>query len=258
MEQRFKIKFRGDQSIALDDIDPSAWKARTVTRGDRFKYGQHFDATAAPVIHTPALKVLIAWAVAKGLLLYQWDQGAAFYGNPMDREGIIVRLPPGYDPESGDIRPLHLPPLYGELAKALPGIPQGSLLHYLAISPALQELQFRPVDADNCLFIHATLDMATSLHVDDGVLAAPSHEHAVRVLGSAGLGAKRTITVHSRKTPRLHEPTRLRCYYPLARWYVRLQPRSNSRNARTGLHKAQLSHYRRGEERVQGREFAAG
>jgi hypothetical protein len=194
VEQRFKIKYRDEQPIALRDIDPGAWKARTVTRGDRFKFGEHYDATAAPVIHTPVLKVLIAWAVAKGLLLYQWDQGAAFYGNQMDRKGVIVQLPPGYDPDSSEIRPLHLPPLFGELAKALPGIPQGSLLHYKSIAPALQELQFRPVDADNCLFLHVTSDMATSLHVDDGVLAVPSHEHAVRVLGSNGLGAKRTIT----------------------------------------------------------------
>jgi hypothetical protein len=193
VEQRFKIKYRGEQPIALEDIDPSAFKARTVTRGDRFKFGQHYDATDAPVVHTPTLKVLVAWAVAKGLLLYQWDQGSAFYGNPMDRKGVIVQLPPGFDPDSKAIRPLHLPPLYGELAKALPGIPQGSLLHYRAISPALQELQFMPVDADNCLFLHSTLDMATSLHVDDGVLAVPSHEQAERILGSAGLGSKRTI-----------------------------------------------------------------
>jgi hypothetical protein len=194
VEQRFKIKYRQEAPIALSDLDPLAWKVRTVTRGDRFKYGQHYDATAAPVVHTPTLKVLIAWAVAKGLLLYQWDQGAAFYGNPMDRSGIIVKLPPGYDPHSGKLRPLHLPPLYAELAKALPGIPQGSLLHYLAISPALQRLQFMPVDADNCLFLHKTRDEATSLHVDDGVLAVPTRERAEEILGNTGLGAERTIT----------------------------------------------------------------
>ena len=58
-------------------------KARTVARGDRFRFGEHYDATAAPVVHGPTLKMLIAWAVQKGLLLFQWDQGAAFYGNPM-------------------------------------------------------------------------------------------------------------------------------------------------------------------------------
>ena len=112
----------------------------------------------------------------------------------MDRPGVIVRLPPGYDPWSDALRPLHLPPLYGELSAALPGIPQGSLLHYKELSPAIQEQGFEPVDADNCLFIHRTIDMATSLHVDDGVLAAPSREHAEQVLGVSGLGGRKKIT----------------------------------------------------------------
>ena len=138
--------------------------------------------------------MLVAWAVAKGLLLFQWDQSAAFYGNKMDRPGVIVRLPPGFDPTADVLRPLHLPPLYGELRAALPGIPQGSLLHYRELSPALQEEGFEPVDADNCLFLHSAIDMATSLHVDDGVLAAPSRDHAERVLGASGLGRKKNIT----------------------------------------------------------------
>jgi hypothetical protein len=194
VEQRFKNKYRGEKAVRLEDIKAGDWKVRTVTRGDRFKHGEHYDATAAPVVHTPALKMLLAWAVAKGLLLFQWDQGHAFYGNKMDRPGIIVRLPAGYDPDSAALRPLHLPPLYGELAAALPGIPQGSLLHYKELSPAIQEQGFKPLDADNCLFLHGTIDMATTLHVDDGVLAAPSLKHAEQFLGSSDLGRKKKIT----------------------------------------------------------------
>ena len=48
VEQRFKIKYRGGKPVALGELDAEAWKARTVTRGDRFKFGQHYDATAAP------------------------------------------------------------------------------------------------------------------------------------------------------------------------------------------------------------------
>jgi hypothetical protein len=194
VEQRFKIKYRSEVPIALDELDPGWWKARTVARGDHFIRGQHYDATAAPVIHTPALKMLVAWAVARGLLLWQWDQEAAFYCNKMDRTGVIVRLPVGYDPYSDELRPLHLPPLYGELANGLPGIPQGSLLQYRAIAPDLRAMGFRAAEADNCLFVHDDGDMATSLHVDDGVLAAPSLQHAERVLGLAGLGRTRKLT----------------------------------------------------------------
>ena len=194
IEQRFKIKYRGDVPISLAELLPEWWKARTVARGDRFKHGEHYDATAAPVIHTPALKVLLAWGVAKGLLPYQWDQEAAFYGNTMDRKGVIVRLPIGYNPWEDVLRPFDMPPLYGELATALPGIPQGSLLQFRDISPALQDMGFLPADADNCLFIHKDIDMATSLHVDDGVLFVPSAGHAETFFGSEGLGRTRKLT----------------------------------------------------------------
>lgn len=194
IEQRFKIKHRSDVNVALEDIAPGDFKARTVARGDRFKYGLHYDETAAPVVHTPALKCVVAWGVQKGLMLFQWDVGAAFYGNKMDRQGVIVQLPPGYDPYSTDLRPLHLPPLYGELAGALPGIPQGSLLHYQAIKPELEDLGFKALAADNCVFLHSSIEMATTLHVDDGVLACPSLKHAEQMLGSMGLGSKRKIT----------------------------------------------------------------
>jgi hypothetical protein len=194
VEQRFKIKYRGDKPTSLAAIPPADWKTRTVTRGDRFKVGLHYDATAAPVVATPTLKMVLAWAVAKGHLLYQWDQSHAFYGNKMDRTGIIVRLPPGYDPYSNALRPLHLPPLYGELAGALPGIPQGSLLHYKELAPILVELGFYQADADNCLFIHSDFDAVTTLHVDDGVLAVPSHHIAEQILGPNGLAGRKPIT----------------------------------------------------------------
>jgi hypothetical protein len=194
VEQRFKIKYREEEPIALEDLKDVAWKARTVARGDRFEQGTHYGATAAPVVHTATLKVLLAWAVAKGLLLYQFDQEAAFYGNKMDVEGVVVRLPDGFDPHSEELRPLHMPALYAELATGVPGIPQGSLLQYLDISPALVDLGFRPTEADNCLFVHTDADMATSLHVDDGILAAPSLQHAEQVLGPNGLGLTRKLT----------------------------------------------------------------
>jgi hypothetical protein len=192
IEQRFKIKYREEVPTALEDLNPEAWKTRTIARGDRFLRGQHFDSTAAPVVHTPGLKCVVGWAVAKAKL-FQADQNGAFYINEMDRKGIIVRLPPGFDPDSTDLRPLHLPALYAELAKSVPGIPQGSLLQYQALAPDIIALGFTPADADNCIFVHKTQDMAISLHVDDFILAAPSLQHATQIFGPAGLGSKRGI-----------------------------------------------------------------
>ena len=193
IEQRYKIKRRSKEPIALADLDPKAWKARTVARGDRFRIGEHYDATASPVIHAAATKMFLAWAVAKGLHLFEWDEEAAFYGNNMDKP-LVVKLPPGFHPTSEDILPLDSPPMYATMVKGVPGIPQGSLLQYNDITPALLDLGFAPSQADNCLFVHTSLSMAATLHVDDGILACPSLEHAEAILGSQGLGKTRNLT----------------------------------------------------------------
>ena len=191
-EQRFKIKYREQQPIALGDLPPQSWKVRTVARGDRFRPGEHFDKTAAPTIHAPTLKIFIAWIVQEGLLPYQFDQSNAFYGNPMDVAGIILMLPPGFDPQSDKLRPLHLPPLYGEMVKGVPGIPQGSLLQYNTVAPRLRNMGFEPMAAEPCLFLHTTKTMATSLFVDDGVLGVPTHADAEQFFKEFGRDRKVT------------------------------------------------------------------
>jgi hypothetical protein len=97
VEQRLKIKFRNEDPIALDDIAAKDWKIRTIVRGDRFKAGVDFGETAVPVVHSPVVKMLIAYAVQKGLFIYSWDVESAFYLNLMDRPGVIVQLTAGYD-----------------------------------------------------------------------------------------------------------------------------------------------------------------
>ena len=148
-----------------------------MARGDRFKQGLHFEKTAAPVVYTDALKMLIAWAVQRGLELYQWDEVAAFYGNTMDLP-VVLQLPLGFNPWGDELRALDAPPIYATMAKGVPGIPQGSYLQYKDILPALAALDFQPAEADNCLFVHKSGDMATTLHVDDGILAVPTRVHA--------------------------------------------------------------------------------
>lgn len=57
VEQRFKIKYFGEDPIALEDIDSKDWKTRTITRGDRFLFDQHY---CRPVIDTPVLIIIVA------------------------------------------------------------------------------------------------------------------------------------------------------------------------------------------------------
>ena len=126
--EQFKIGQNGITKSPLTSGEISS------LRLDQLKIGHVLGRGASSqvrhAIHTPsgkelALKVLQAWGgAAKGLLFYQWDQEAALYGNLMDRTGVIVRLPAGCDPWSNELRPLHLPPLYGEMVRGVPDISQ--------------------------------------------------------------------------------------------------------------------------------------
>ena len=193
-EQRCKIKYRGKEPISLADLLAQAWKVRCIMRGDRLRFGDHYDATAAPVVIIPSVKMLLAWGVALGLLPFEFDESDAFYNNNTDKKGIVVQLPPGYDPDADRLRPLDAPPLYGELAKSIPGMPQGSLVHYAGMVPDLAAQGFVVTDVDPCLFVHRTKQMAVAIHVDDGVLMCASRAEAESVLGSAGLGKGRKLT----------------------------------------------------------------
>jgi hypothetical protein len=176
-DQRLKIKYKGDP-VSLHDLQPKDFKARTVAMGNHMQHGTHFDETAAPVACTPTTKMLIGSANARGQILLAWDVEGAFYVKRIDRPGIIMRLPLGYNHDADSLRDISLPRQYGELSSAIPGIPQGSMLFYLEIIPAWASVGYHPSASDPCLFIHKTSFSATSVHVDDGVLAVSSMSEA--------------------------------------------------------------------------------
>jgi hypothetical protein len=177
----------------MKDIPAKDLKARTVARGDLLKLGEHYDETAAPVVHTAVIKMMLAISVQKGLRLFHGDVSGAFYGNPMDRKGVVVRLPVGFDPYSAELRELDAPPLYGELRRALPGIPQGSLVQYDQLLPDVERIGFTRAASDPCLFLQPQDDMAMVLHVDDFILACRTEDQAVQVFGRQGIGSSRKI-----------------------------------------------------------------
>jgi hypothetical protein len=46
VEQRFRNKYSEEQPIALCDIPLGDFKGRSVVRGDRFRFGEHYDVTS--------------------------------------------------------------------------------------------------------------------------------------------------------------------------------------------------------------------
>jgi hypothetical protein len=192
-ENKFSFKFSSDHPIALEDIPPEWWYTRTITRGDHFSKPVHYDKVSAPNVAAPTIKIYCAWVVALGLFLYWWDETSAFNKNKPDIKGTYVGLPPGYDPYSKSLRPLDAPKLYGILARTLPGMPQGSRIHYFGMVDDLRKLGFDPTAPDPGLFVHRNRNEAMVLHVDDGLLACESDERAMQILGPQGLGKRRKL-----------------------------------------------------------------
>jgi hypothetical protein len=69
-------------------------KLRLVAQGYSGKERMDYEETFAPVACLEAIKILLAFSVAKGFRLYQMDVKSAFLNGFSDEE-VYVRQPPG-------------------------------------------------------------------------------------------------------------------------------------------------------------------
>jgi hypothetical protein len=125
-----KIK-KAPTPILLDAKIPAAiFKPRALIRGDYFKEGVEFskDEISAKQVRPESIKILFGYAVNTGKIPLSLDCPDAFYGTQMFPRGIIVEAPPGFDPDSKELRPKDAPKIFLEVIATLPGCPQGTLL----------------------------------------------------------------------------------------------------------------------------------
>ena len=73
-------------------------KARLVAQGFSQQEGIDYEETFAPVARLEAIRILLAFAVAKGFKLYQMDVKSAFLNGVIEEE-VYVRQPPGFESE---------------------------------------------------------------------------------------------------------------------------------------------------------------
>jgi hypothetical protein len=80
------------------------------------KEGIDYEETFAPVARLEAIRILLAFSVAKGFKLYQMDVKSAFLNGVLEEE-VFVRQPPGFESEK-------YPHWVYKLRKALYGLKQ--------------------------------------------------------------------------------------------------------------------------------------
>nr|GEV51863.1 hypothetical protein [Tanacetum cinerariifolium] len=120
-------------------------KARIVARGYRQEEGINFEESFAPVARLDAIRIFIAYAAHKNMVVCQMDVKTVFLnGNP--REEVYVSQPDGFvDPDN--------PNYVYKLKKALYGLKKSLCTWYDMLSSFLISQDFSKVSVDPTLFI---------------------------------------------------------------------------------------------------------
>jgi hypothetical protein len=119
-------------------------KARLVAQGYTQVEGLDYDETYAPVARLEAIRILLAYACAHNIKLYQMDVKSAFL-NGIINELVFVEQPPGFE---DDKKPNHV----YKLKKALYGLKQAPRAWYERLRDFLLSKGFKMGKVDTTLF----------------------------------------------------------------------------------------------------------
>nr|GFB43033.1 hypothetical protein [Tanacetum cinerariifolium] len=120
-------------------------KARLVARGYRQEEGIDFEESFAPVARLAAIRIFLAYATHKNMVVYQMDVKTAFLNGNL-REDVYVSQPDGFvDPDN--------PNYVYKLKKALYGLKQAPRAWYDMLSSFLLSQDFSKGSVDPTLFI---------------------------------------------------------------------------------------------------------
>jgi hypothetical protein len=109
------------------------------------KEGIDYEETFAPVACLEAIRIHLAFSVAKGFKLHQMDVNSAFLNGVLEEE-VYVRKPPGYESEK-------YPHRVYKLRKELYGLKQVPRAWYGRLRGFLFERGFEMVKVDHTLFL---------------------------------------------------------------------------------------------------------
>ncbi|GJU96850.1 retrovirus-related pol polyprotein from transposon TNT 1-94 [Tanacetum coccineum] len=153
--------------VKLDEYgDVLKNKARLVAKGYRQEEGIDFEESFAPVARIEAIRIFIANATSKNMVIYQMDVKTAFLNGDLQEE-VFVSQPKGFeDPE----HPTHV----YRLKKALYGLKQAPRAWYDTLSKFLMATKFFKGAVDPTLFTRKTGKhiLLVQIYVDDIIFAS--------------------------------------------------------------------------------------
>jgi hypothetical protein len=139
-------------------------KSRLVAQGYSQKEGIDYEETFAPVARLEAIRILLAFVVAKGFKLFQMDVKSAFLNGVIEEE-VYVKQPPGFESE------LYPHRVY-RLKRAMYGLKQAPRAWYGRLRGFLLSRGFVMGTVDRTLFLlkHGNDLLIVQIYVDDIVV----------------------------------------------------------------------------------------
>jgi hypothetical protein len=149
-------------------------KSRLVAQGFSQKEGIDYEETFAPIARLEAIKILLAFSVAKGFKLHQMDVKSAFLNGVLEEE-VYVRKPPGFESEKYPLQ------VY-KLRKAQYGLKQAPRAWYGRLRGFLFERGFEMGKVDQTLFLlrQGRDFLIVQVYVDDIVFGGLSNSLVAR------------------------------------------------------------------------------
>jgi hypothetical protein len=149
-------------------------KSRLVAQGFSQKQGIDYEETFAPVARLDAIRILLAFSVAKGFKLHQMDVKIAFLNGVLEEE-VYVRQPLGFESEK-------YPHRVYKLRKALYGLKQALRAWYDRLRGVLFERGFEMEKVDQTLFLlrQGRDILIVQVYVDDIVFGGSSNSLVAR------------------------------------------------------------------------------
>nr|GFA52827.1 retrovirus-related Pol polyprotein from transposon TNT 1-94 [Tanacetum cinerariifolium] len=145
-------------------------KARLVARGYRQEEGIDFEESFALVARLEPIRIFLAYAAQKNMIVYQMDVNIAFLNGNL-REEVYVSQPDGFVDADN---PNHV----YKLKKALYGLKQAPRAWYDMLSSFLLSQDFSKGSVDPTLFIRRNGNdlLLVQIYVDDIIFAASTLE----------------------------------------------------------------------------------
>nr|GEY06076.1 retrovirus-related Pol polyprotein from transposon TNT 1-94 [Tanacetum cinerariifolium] len=145
-------------------------KARLVARSYRQEEGIDFEKSFAPVARLEAIRIFLAYAAHKNMVVYQMDVKTAFLNGNL-REEVYVSQPDGFVDQDN---PNHV----YKLKNALCGLKQAPRAWYDMLSSFLMSQDFSKGLVDPTLFIRRNGNdlLLVQIYIDDIIFAASTIE----------------------------------------------------------------------------------